>query len=272
MRACAPNRESTSGMRSGPPSGARKCLPGQMMLLLALASAAIGCARTMMGGAHVLHSAVSRPAPPVPVPELDTVILDASRIEASSGPGDVRSILGDPPLTTELRAETGELASTTWWYPIRDLRVVPLPDTARSQTRVIPAAVLRVSLDPSGCVEGWGFFHPISEGPMEIAESAEQAEAWMERYRGSARRIDLATVLRHGASRDDVLEAMRWFDRGVHGSDLERIQVRSLREGSRERLVFYAERPSPLYIPPDYLVVTFWEIGGQATSWHFQSW
>ncbi len=53
---------------------------------------------------------------------------------------------------------------------------------------------------------------------------------------------------------------------------LEKVLVRREREGNRETLVFYADRPSPLYVPPFYYQVSFALVGQRRTLTAIQGW
>jgi hypothetical protein len=84
------------------------------------------------------------------------------------------------------------------------------------------------------------------------------------------KRIELAFVLRQGTPKKDVVEGMRWLEGSVVSTEWERSQVRLSREGQQEILIYYADHPSPLYIPSDYVVVTFYAKDG--TQFHFEGW
>jgi hypothetical protein len=165
----------------------------------------------------------------------------------------------------------GDLQWTTWRYPIRNITAVPLSTGAETQRQVISAAELRIWLNKSGQVDKWGFFHPVKYSLMEISESIEEADSRLREMRKPPKRIELATVLRQGTPKEDVLEGMRWFE-GLISKELERSQVYISREGQQEMLIYYADHPSPLYVPPHYVVVTFYAKGDLGTSWHFEGW
>ncbi len=211
-------------------------------------------------------------SPPTHVPELDDTIINLEGIQRASSREDVRAVLGEPPFVHELYGD-GKLQWTSWWYPMRSIDTVSLPPGVRAQRQVIPAATLKIWLDMSGRVDKWGFFHPITKSFMEIRESIEQIDLWFGKIRNPPKRIELAVLLRRGTLKEDVLKGMRWFEPLILLSpDFERSQVHISREGQQEILTYYADHPSPLYIPPDYLVVTFYAEGGFGTGLHFESW
>jgi hypothetical protein len=207
---------------------------------------------------------------PPHVPELDRYVINLESIQRTSSQEDVRAILGEPPFVHETYGD-GDLQSTTWRYPIRDIAVVPLPAGAKAQRRMISAAELRIWFDKSGEVDKWGFFHPIKSSFMEIRESVEEADSRLRKVCKPPKRIDLARLLRQGTPREDVLKGMHWFE-GLVSTGLERSQVRILREGQQEILIYYADHPSPLYVPPYYVEVTFYAKGDVGTGWHFVGW
>ena len=209
--------------------------------------------------------------PPPQVPELDHYVINLEGIQRTSSQEDVRAILGEPPFVHEIYGD-GDLQWTTWWYPIRDIAAVPLPTGAKSQRQVISAAELRIWLDKSGQVDKWGFFHPIKNSLMEISESIEQADSRRREMSKPLKRIELAMILRQGTPKEVVLEGMRWFEGLLVSTDWERSQVHILREGQQEILIYYADHPSPLYVPSHYMVVTFYAQGDLGTRWHFEGW
>jgi hypothetical protein len=107
---------------------------------------------------------------------------------------------------------------------------------------------------------------------MEIHESVEQADAWSRDMCNPFKRIELAKLLRQGTPKEDVTKGMRWFERSLVSKDWERSQVQVSREGQQETLVYFADHPSPLYVPSHYVVVTFYAIGGLGTRSHFEGW
>lgn len=205
------------------------------------------------------------------VPELDNYIINLEGIERSSSPEDVRAILGEPPFVIETHG-VGELQWTAWWYPIRSIATVPLPAGAKAQRQVIPAAELRVQLDTSGRVEAWGFYHPIINSPIWIRENMDQAGSRLANACNQPKWIEFAKVLKQGTLKEEVLNGMRWFEGLLVSTEFERSQVRVSPDGQKETLIYYTDHPSPLYVPPSYVVVTFYSKGNLGTRWHFEGW
>ncbi len=207
---------------------------------------------------------------PPHVPELDRYVINLEGIRQTSRQEDVRVILGEPPFVHETYGN-GSLQYTAWRYPIRDVAAFPLPAGARAQRRVIPAVELRIWLDKSDAVVKWGFFHPIERSPMQIRESIDEADSRLRKVCKPPMRIELAKVLRQGATREEIQKGMHWFE-GLVSSGLEWSQVRTLREEQQEILIYYVDHPSPLYVPPYYVEVTYYSKGGLGTGWHFEGW
>ena len=208
---------------------------------------------------------------PPSIPELDNYVIKLEGIRRTSSPEDVRAILGEPPFVIETHGG-GELHWTTWRYPIRSIGAVPLPAGAKAQRQVIPAPELRVRLDASGRVEAWGFYHPISKSPIRVSESMEQADARVAKACSPPARIELADVLKEGTPKEVVLTRMRWFEGLLVSTEFERSQVRVSLDGQKEMLIYYADHPSPLYVPPFCVVVTFHAKGNLGTRRHFEGW
>ena len=205
------------------------------------------------------------------VPELDNYIINLEGIQRTSSQEDVRAILGEPPFVHEIYGDL-DLQWTRWWYPIRSIGVAPLPPGAKAQRQVIPAAELRVRLDASGRVEAWGFYHPISNSPIWIRESMEQTSSRLAKACNRPKWIELGKALRQGTPKEEVLDGMRWFGGLLVSTEFERSQVRVSQDGQKEMLIYYTDHPSPLYVPPSYVVVTFYAKGNLGTHLHFEGW
>lgn len=233
----------------------------QLVLLLSVLST--GCANVFTRFVH--KTGYRHPK----VPELDHYVINLEGIQRTSSQEDVRTILGEPPFVHKMYPD-GNFQWTSWWYPIRNIAAVPLRFGAKAQRQVISAVELRIWLDESGQVDRWGFFNPIKNTLMEVTEGIQQADSRLRMVRNPPKRIELAVLLRQGTLKKEVLEGMRWFEGLVVSTEWERSQVRILREGQREILIYYADHPSPLYVPAYYVVVTFYANGG--TGWHFEGW
>ena len=179
--------------------------------------------------------------------ELHDTILDRSKIEKNQDSSKVQEILGPPPIVFDW-ADPNEAA---WFYPVR----IP-----HGRAPLARAALLKVWLDANERVERWEFLHPLSMRPLVIRESIEEADDWRREMPSklcyTLRRIELASVLRAGTPMAEVLKEMRWFSKSADLA-LERSFVTVSKEKDRKVLTFYAERPSPLFIPSFYFAVLF---------------
>jgi hypothetical protein len=192
----------------------------------------------------------------VPVPEVDRLRVDAGWITATSSPAEVQARLGQPPFTAQNRI------SVDWWYPIR----------VGAGRPGIPAVMLKVWLDDAARLDDWSFVHPVTGTALPVRETLAEADAWFARGCNPPRRIELAAVLRKGTPAQEVVAGIRWFSERSMTTFLEKVLVRREREGSRETLVFYADRPSPLYVPPFYYQVSFVLVGQRRTFTAIQGW
>jgi len=202
------------------------------------------------------------------VPEVDSYIVDLQSLGQASSPEDVRAVLGEPPFQFD-QVFDDQLAYSQWRYPIRSISVVPLAPGAKVQRQVVPAVALNIRLDAAGRVVEWGFFHPVTGARLEIRQSLAEADALFSRLCSPPRRIELEAALRPGTARDDVLTRMRWF--GTVSTAIEQAQYRSLKEGLGETLIYYADHPSPIYVPSMHVVVTFNTAPEFGTALHFES-
>ncbi|MEW6247830.1 MAG: hypothetical protein AB1555_14120 [Nitrospirota bacterium] len=182
--------------------------------------------------------------------------LDVGWITATSTPEEVEGRLGQPPFTAESRV------SVDWWYPIR----------AGAHGLDIPAVMLKVWLDDTARLDDWSFVHPVTGTRLPVRETLAQADAWFARGCNPPRRIELDAVLRKGTPEREVVAGLRWFPERLMTTFIEKVLVRRERDGNRETLVFYADRPSPLYVPPFYYQVSFGLVGERRTFTTIQGW
>jgi hypothetical protein len=222
------------------------------------------------GCTHDFTRFVAGSNPPPLVPELDYNVINLDNIQQWSSREDIRAILGEPSFVHDFHGD-GRLLWTSWWYPIRSIGAVPLPAGAKAQRSIIPAAALKIWLNSSGQVDQWGFFNPITNSRLEIRESIKEADSRFRTMCKPPKRIELSDLLRRGRPKEDVVKGMRWFDGLIVARDWEDSQVRLSRKGEQEILVYYADHPSPLFVPSNYLVVTFYT-SGHGTRMHYEGW
>ncbi len=224
----------------------------------------------LSGGCNLLRF-LRGSSPPPRIPELDHYAISLAGIQKTSSPAEVRAILGDPPFVFQRTVE-GRLWSTEWWYPIRHPAAVPHAAGTTAQRQVIPAVELRIGFTDSGQVNEWRFVHPVTHAPLAIRESLEQADAWFGELCHPPKPIMLANLLRQGTPKEHILQGMRWYKGSTVSTNWERSQVRVSREGQEETLTYFADHPSPLYVPSFYVVVTFNTTGSYGTQLHYEGW
>jgi hypothetical protein len=237
----------------GPPGRARR----GRLVAAALAGMALGFGCAVLG--------VGR-AWTVPVRELDAEGAARFRIR-NLKPGDtaeaVRAALGEP----ADRMPTCILDQVAWRYPIREWNEKHEAMTA------VPAVVLRARFDSSGTLVEWGFVHPGDGRPLAVVESASDALRW---YRALSPPpvpplVELDKVLARGrSSRADVeRELGRWRPdlRCGNGGPAPTVRSRTDESGSVQE--WYVDRPSPLFVPPQYLIVIF-DSGSRLVGCHIE--
>ena len=154
-----------------------------------------------------------------------------------------------------------------WRYPIRAWN-------NRADVGVAPAALLRIVFDNNGFVKEWNFVDPISMQPLPIRESTEEASRWFKQI--SKRppmppRIVIDRSITKGQSTMEDIERIfgQWQPDLSCGSGGVVPIVRKSRSESDVVWEYYVDRPSPLFIPPHYLVADF-DTTGVLQGWHFE--
>jgi hypothetical protein len=241
------------------PSGAREASPARALAALA----ALGCA-SWLPACEVLRS---RGLAPVPIAELDRHgrSLDLARtLRPGDAPERVLAILGEP---SDRRA--GLLGETVWRYPVR-----AWSDIAEQRT-IVPAARLRMRFDAEAKLDDWEFVD-ADGGRLPIRESPEEAERWFRSLALAPQPIPPRVVLEETLVRGRTTQAEverslgRWHPdllRGC-GGPVTLYEERAADSGAIWD--WYVDRPSPLLVPPRYLVVTLARDGTLA-AWHFEA-
>jgi hypothetical protein len=226
------------------------------------ALAVLGCAPLLPACVPLLWRGVA----PVPIAELDRHgrSLDlAQALRPGDGPERVLAVLGEP---SDRRPSL--LGETVWRYAIR-----AWSDIAEQRT-IVPAARLRLSFDASALLDDWWFVD--AQGVrLPVRESPAEADRW---YRSLARaprptppRVVLEETLVRGRTTQAEVERElgRWHpDLRETGGPVTLFQERAAASG--EIWDWYVDRPSPLFVPPRYLIASF-DRGGTLMGWHFQS-
>ncbi|MBI4843299.1 MAG: hypothetical protein HY809_03110 [Nitrospirae bacterium] len=202
----------------------------------------------------------------VPVQEADNLGISLARIQnLKRGEKEeaVTALLGKP----ADRRQSCLPGEVIWRYPIRAWNdMIALPE-------VVPAAILRVNFDSSGIVAAWGFVDAITGRSLQVRESLNKASRWFRSISPppAPPYIELQKVLLIGrASRADVEKALGQWQPDLfcgYGGPVPIVKKNPVQSG--EIWDWYVDRPSPLFIPPRYLVVTF-DDKGSLIAWHFE--
>jgi hypothetical protein len=158
-------------------------------------------------------------------------------------------------------------------------KIVPFTIRAwneRSQGReVVPEVVLRVSFDGLGKLADWGFFDPLTARALAVRETADDASRWFKSLSQAPppipQRIELDKTLIPGQTTQPDIEQIlaRWQpDFHCGGGGLAPV-VKKMTSDSGSVWDWYVDRPSPLFIPPSYLVVCVDDTGALIV-WHFE--
>lgn len=140
---------------------------------------------------------------------------------------------------------------------------------------IVPAVVLRMRFDGSDVLTDWGFVDPVTGRALPIVETRNDASRWYESLSDAPPpippRVDLGERLIRGTTTQ--LEAERilgqWRPDLLCGLGGPAPVVRKMPADSGSVWDWYADRPSPLFVPPRYLVATF-DATNALIAWHFE--
>jgi len=202
----------------------------------------------------------------VAVPEIDrhaVSLLQVQKIAKGNTEDDLLHVLGEP----ADRRPSCIPGRIVWRYPIRAWN-------NRTDGGVVPAALLRITFDDQGVVKDWGFVDPISMQPLPVQESPEVASRWFKRISQSPPtppRIVIERSITKGQSTMVDIERVfgQWQPKLGCGSGGAVPIVRKLRSDSEVVWEYYVDRPSPLFIPPHYLIADF-DMNGVLQVWWFE--
>lgn len=195
---------------------------------------------TLLGVAILVSTAVAcSPSPSVPVPELDSQIIDIAGIAGNTST-DVLHRLGEPSARRVVGGEVG------WEYAIRSLN-------SRGALRR-RAGDLRIEFSDSGVVSDWYFLDPRTSVRLPITETLAGARQYLARIcRQPIAEVDLEAGIRRGRTTTSeivaLLEPVARYTRRKETATTSGIAWD-----------YDVDRPSPVFIPPFYVEVHF---GGQ---------
>lgn len=176
----------------------------------------------------------------VAVSELDDQVLGIGYNSRSPFVGrtstDVLRQVGDP--ADKVHSPTRE----EWAYPVRAFSPRGLP----------PAAILRIEFDLAGVVSDWYYFDPRTKMRLPIRESLTDAQRFLGRICGRpVREVNLeAGIRRNQSTKADIVALLAPVVGG-------RARVRETITASWVAWDYYVDRPSPVFIPPFYVIVVF---------------
>jgi len=140
---------------------------------------------------------------------------------------------------------------------------------------IVPAAILRASFDSAGLLKDWAFADSSTGRELPVQESSDEAEHWFQSLSGAHApippRIKLEERLVPGRTTQSEAESIlgQWHpDLLCSYGGLAPVLRRS--QAARGTVLeWYVDRPSPLFIPPWYLIATF-DRAGTLAVWHLQ--
>lgn len=219
----------------------------------------------IQGCALLLSSSIKT----VPVEEADQHGISLDRVR-SLKPGDtaehVIAVLGEP----ADRQRSCVLDGVIWRYPIR-----AWSDIA-SRREIVPAILLRISFDKSGILIDWGFVDSVNGHSLTIKETASNAHQWFQSLSQAPPPIppyiDLnKTLIRGQTTRQEVEKLLgQWHPDLYCGNGGPAPLFNNVITENGSVWNWYVDRPSPLFVPPRYLVVSY-DKHGSLTGWHFET-
>jgi hypothetical protein len=235
------------------------CTTSTFVVLALVASLAThGC------GPQILANNV----PPVPVADLDAHGVNLARAQQLVR-GDraelVLRILGEP-ADRQTSCVPGEFV---WRYPIRAWN-----DMA-NRRQVVPAALLRTTFDRNGSLRDWEFVDSLTGHDLSVHESSDAAESWFQSLSRSPApvppHIKLDERLVPGHTTEHEVESMfgQWHPDLLCSDGGPAPLLRKKYVASGTVLEWYVDRPSPLFVPPMYLVAAF-DRAGTLIVWHLR--
>ena len=224
---------------------------------LAFSFAAQGCA--ILPGSTVK---------PVRVEEVDERGISLDQIQKLRG-GDPAASITDLLGIPADRRPSCVPGEVVWRYPIRAWN-----DMANSR-EVVPAALLRVTFDRGGTLRDWGFVDSSGGRPVPVRETVDEASRWFGSLSHAPPpippRIELATTLIRGlVTAIDVERVLGQWQPDLHCGNGGPVPiVRKTKTDSGSVWDWYVDRPSRLFVPPYYLVVSV-DDTGSLIVWHFE--
>ena len=214
--------------------------------------------------AHVPWSTIK----PVPVEAVDARGIGLDRVQKLERGDQVESVifvLGEP----ADRQTSCVPAEVVWRYPLRAWN-----DIAKSR-EIVPAVLLRTTFDASGTLTDWGFVDPRTARSLAVLETPDSASRWFESLKRLPPPIPPRVVLDDALIRGRTTQVETERLLGEWRPDLHCggggpvPVVRKMPTDHGSVWDWYVDRPSPLFVPPRYLVAAF-DVRGTLIGWHFE--
>lgn len=205
---------------------------------------------------------------PVPVEDVDAGGISLDRAQALRGGERAESVvrvLGEP-ADRRPSCVPGEVV---WRYPIRAWN-----DMAKRRA-IVPAVLLRISFDGSDILTDWGFVDSRTGRALPVLEAPDDASRWFESLSHAPPpippRVKLDEVLIRGrTTKLEVERILGQWQPDLHcGYGGPAPVVSKMTTDAGLVWDWYADRPSPLFVPPRYLVASF-DVTGVLIVWHFE--
>ena len=205
---------------------------------------------------------------PVPIEEVDAhgISLDrAQELRRGDRAESVVLVLGEP-ADRQPSCVPGEVI---WRYPIRAWN-----DMA-NRREIVPAVLLRLSFDGSDTLTDWGFVDARARRSLPVREASDDASRWFQSLSHAPPPIPPRVkpdeiLIRGRTTQRDVERILGQWQPDLHcGYGGPVPVVRKTRADSGSVWDWYADRPSPLFVPPRYLVASFDDTGALIV-WHFE--
>lgn len=229
--------------------------------LIALATAATLASQ----GCGSARSPSVRPVPVAGIDQQGASLDRARQLVRGTGETAVMFELGQP----ADRVPSCLPGEVVWRYPIRAWSAMAV------SRKIVPAVFLRMTFDPAGTLTDWRFVDPLTGRQLPVVEEPAEAARWFESLSRSPApippRIELQeTLVRGRTTQHDVEGTLGRWQPDLHcGNGGAAPLVRKENTDSGAVWDWYADRPSPLFIPPHYLVASFAQ-AGTLIVWHFE--
>lgn len=206
------------------------------------------------------------PVKTVPVQEVDAHGISLARVQELRRGDRAESVIVvlGAPADRRPSCVPGEVV---WRYPIRAW------NDMLDRREVVPAVLLRLSFDASGTLTEWSFVDSLTGRPLPAREKSDDASRWFQTLSlpPIPPRIELAKALIPGHTTQFDVERVlgQWQPDLYCGNGGPAPVVKKTRTESGFVWDWYVDRPSSLFVPPHYLVVSF-DNGGSLIVWHFE--